>query len=78
MSPPSNDAPASRARKAAARGADGAAQAPGLRALATLAFSLVVFALSLGAAMLSTNRGGLYADPGRAEAAAPLKVGAGR
>ena len=40
-------------------------------AFGTLVLSLVVFALSIGTAVLGAHKGGLYADAGRAEAAAP-------
>lgn len=40
-------------------------------AFGTLVLSLVVFALSIGTAVLGAHRGGLYADAGRAEDAGP-------
>ena len=47
---------------------------PRPQSLATLALSLVILALSLGAALLGGSRDGLYADVGAPEAAEPLKA----
>jgi hypothetical protein len=40
-----------------------------LHSLAILALSVVVFALSIGAASLGAHRDSLYVDPGRADTA---------
>ncbi len=45
---------------------------------ATLALSLVILALSLGAALLGGSRDGLYADAGSPETTGPLKAASGR
>ena len=51
---------------------------PPFHSVAILTLSVVVFALSLGAALLVGSRDSLYAVPGEPEAAAPLKVVLGR
>ena len=45
---------------------------PNPHALATVVLSFVIFALSLGAAVMGTHRDSLFAVPGRPDAAAPL------
>ena len=45
-------------------------------ALGTLALSLVVFALSIGTAVLGAHRDGLFAEAGRADTAAPRTASA--
>lgn len=43
-----------------------------------LALSLVIFAISVGAAVLGTDQHDLFADPGRPDATAPLEAAIGR
>jgi hypothetical protein len=50
-------------------------QLPAFRALA---LSLIVFGLSVGAAVLGTRRDGLFADPGRPGAQAPFEAPSAR
>ena len=59
---------------------EGEAHVPRFHSVAILALSVVVFALSLGAALLGGGRESLYAVPGEPEpeAAAPLKIVLGR
>jgi hypothetical protein len=45
-----------------------------LHSVAILAMSVVALAMSLGATLLGADRNGLYADPGRPEAAASMTV----
>ena len=45
-----------------------------LHGFGTLALSLVVLTLSIGAALLGAHRESLYADPGRLDAAAPISA----
>jgi hypothetical protein len=47
-------------------------------ALATLAFSVVIFVLSVGVASLGTHRDSLFADPGRPDAAASPETASSR
>lgn len=49
-----------------------------IHAIANLALSLVVFALSLGGAFLGAQRDDLFSDAGRPDATAPLEVAAGQ
>jgi len=44
------------------------------RAVAMLALSLLVLVLSVGMAILRTDRDDLFANPGRAAQAAPLRT----
>jgi hypothetical protein len=51
----------------------GEARVPPFHSVAILTLSVVVLALSLGAALMGGGRDVLYAVPGEPEAAAPLK-----
>jgi len=48
------------------------------RSVATLALSLVVFALTLGVSVIGTEQDRLFADPARFESRAPPEAAPGR
>ena len=48
------------------------------RSVATLALSLVVFALTLGVSVIGTEQDSLFADPARFESRAPPEAVPGR